>query len=523
MRRGFLGLIPLLLSASVSFAADSPAREKVRELEQYTRRVIETAEPSIVAIVVSHSAKYPPLPAAVRERPGRLGDYIPTDLRHRAGPWVPPPTGPDKLDLSDPRNIPDNEYGSGVVLDDNGLILTTYHLIEGATKIYVRTTGGKGSYADVHAADARSDLAVLKLLHPPTGLRPVKFADVRTGAGANGGRPTVTRGQWVISLGYPLAAGFADGSPSASWGILSNVRRRAAGPGQEEQRNRPLYRHSILLQTDARVTLGCSGAALLNMDGELIGLTTPMAAVLGAETAGGFALPFDANYRRIVKTLQAGREVEYGFLGVSVLPTTNGPLDGGLRIEHVSPGTPAALAGLAGKADGVRGGADYILSIDGHPVREQDDLFLYISAALAGTKIKLEVAKKGAPAREVVVTLAKYAHGLPWIASVRPPSVFGLRVDYSSLLLQQDRRAAEQGMPEPGVLVRDLEPDSPAAAKFKPLGDNPRRWLITQVNGRPVRTPDEFYRAAAGQRSVKLRLVDPNPTARDREHTLQLP
>jgi serine protease Do len=436
---------------------------------------------------------------------------------------VRPRVGPDKLDLSDPHNIPDNEYGSGVVLDESGLILTTYHLIEGATKIYVRTAGGKGSYADVHAADARSDLAVLKLLHPPAGLRAVKFADVRVGPGPNGEKPTVARGEWVISLGHPLAAGFADGTPSASWGILSNVRRRAPGPGQEEQRNRPLYRHSILLQTDARVTLGCSGAALLNMDGELIGLTTPMAAVMGAETAGGFALPFDRNYRRIVEVLRAGREVEYGFLGVSVLATVaNGPLDGGLRINHVSPGTPAALAGLAGGDDGARGGADYILSIDGHPVREQDDLFLYISAALAGTKIKLEVAKRGGPAREVTVTLAKYAHGLPWVASVRPPAVFGLRVDYSSLLLQQDRRAAEQGMPEPGVLVRDVEPGSPAAKKFKPLGDDPRRWLVTHVNGKPVRTPDEFYRAA-GRRPVKLRLLDPNPTARDREQTLQLP
>jgi serine protease Do len=123
----------------------------------------------------------------------------------------------------------------------------------------------------------------------------------------------------------------------------------------------------------------------------------------------------------------------------------------------------------------------------------------------------------------VTVTLAKYAHGLPWVASARPPAVFGLRVDYSSLLLQQDRRAAEQGMPEPGVLVRDVEPGSPAAKKFKPLGDDPRRWLVTHVNDRPVRTPDEFYRAAAGRPSVKLRLVDPNPTARDREQTLQLP
>ena len=123
------------------------------------------------------------------------------------------------LDLSGPNVVPES-YGSGVVVDaDNGLVLTMAHVVHNATKIYVRLSGGRGSWADVHAADPRSDLAVLKLIDPPTGLRALKCGD--------GSR--LRKGQFVIGLANPFAAGFRDGSPSASWGIISNLHRRASG------------------------------------------------------------------------------------------------------------------------------------------------------------------------------------------------------------------------------------------------------------------------------------------------------
>src|SRR5690606_38290615 len=112
-----------------------------------------------------------------------------------------------------------------------------------------------------------------------------------------GKKANVVRGSWVVALGHPRAAGVGEGSASASWGILSSVRRKAPGPGREDQRTRALYHYSILLETDARIAAGSSGGVLLNLDGEAVGLTTPLAAVTGSETAGGFAVPFDANYR----------------------------------------------------------------------------------------------------------------------------------------------------------------------------------------------------------------------------------
>jgi len=104
------------------------------------------------------------------------------------------------------------------------------------------------------------------------------------------------------------------------------------------------------------------------------------------------------------------------------------------------------------------------------------------------------------------VTLGKDPRKHPFIASVRPEAVFGLRVDY--------------GVPA-GVSVRDLEANSPAATAFKKLGDRPERWFITQVNGTAVETPAEFHKAVKGQQSVKLTVQDPTePNPRDREVTI---
>src|SRR5262249_43594110 len=212
-----------------------------------------------------------------------------------------------KYDLSDARTVPE-AFGSGVVIDgQEPLILTAYHVVRGATKVYVRLPGGKGSYANIHAADPRSDLAVLQLI-TKIPLKAIKFGD--------GGK--VRKGQMVLSIANPFAAGFRDGSPSASWGIIANIRRPAPGRERNEISNKKtLHHYGTLLQLDARLNLGCSGGAVVNLQGELIGLTTALAAVSGSETPGGFAVPIDRWFKSIVATLQEGKEVEYGFLGVN--------------------------------------------------------------------------------------------------------------------------------------------------------------------------------------------------------------
>jgi serine protease Do len=485
-------LLVLLMLSRSGRAEDQTPLKNVLALQDAMEQLIQKAEPSIACILVSRSDHYSRFSAAPSaDTPGKLGKF---DARPFLVGSTTISDDEDKrrkqilaLDLSHPDHQPE-AYGSGVVLDDSGLILTNAHVIRGATKIYVRLPGNHGSYADIHASDPRSDLAVLKLIDPVPKefLKPLKFGD--------GGK--VRKGQFVLSIANPFAAGFRDGSPSASFGIVSNLRRRAPGPTNEADRSKvTLHHYGTLIQTDARLALGCSGGALLNLDGELIGLTTSQAALLGSETPGGFAIPFDDGLKRIVEMLRQGKEVEYGFLGVSM--DRGGK---GVRIERTVAGSPAQKAGFQP--------GEYIVSIAGHPVRDNDDLFLYIGTQLAGQKVDIETAPTPdgmGPRRKHSVTLAKFLVPGPIIASNKPPAPAGLRVDYTSLLAQPTPPFGFRGIPE-GVLIREVVPKS-SAERAQLQVDK----VIAKVNDVPVQTPSEFYKVMAGAKApIVLTLIGPD-------------
>ena len=144
------------------------------------------------------------------------------------------------------------------------------------------------------------------------------------------------KGQIVVNLGNPYAIA-RDGQASAAWGIVSNLHRKApATPSESDPTGRPTLHHfGTLIQTDARLNLGTSGGPLLDLRGDMVGLCVAFAAAPGYEAPGGYAIAVDATFRRAVETLQQGREVEYGFLGIQ--PTN-------LRPQEV-------MAGLKGCAD----------------------------------------------------------------------------------------------------------------------------------------------------------------------------
>jgi len=148
---------------------------------------------------------------------------------------------------------------------------------------------------------------------------------------------------------------------------------------------------------------------------------------------------------------------------------------------------------------------DTITHINGVPVFVYEDLLLHAGTSLAGTKIQLRVRELDGKIKNPEVTLAKFKNESPYIASKRPEPVFGLRVDYGSTL----PRSSPGGSSIPqGVAVREVIANSPAAAKFKTLGDNPNRFVVMAVNGKRTPTPAEFYKATRGQASVKLTILD---------------
>jgi S1-C subfamily serine protease len=462
-------------------------------LQQVVQDTIRAAEPAVACILVSRSeayARYGQGPAP--DNPGKLGALDPEALERYLAALSLDKQERDRirrrLDLADPANVPES-YGSGVVIDDRGLVLTNYHVVRGATKVFVRLPGVPGSYADVLAADPRSDLAVLRLLAEGRTYKALPLGD--------GGK--AERGQFVVALANPFAAGFRDARPGASFGVVSNVRRRPA-PARRGEGARPQPDYGVLVETDTRLHAGCSGGALLNLKGELIGLTTALAAVGGGDAPANFAVPLDAGLARVIDVLKQGREVEYGFLGVRFGPGAPGA--GGVALSEVTPGSPADRKGLRDR--------DVILAVNGTPVGSGDDLSLALRSLLAGADVTLDVRKaRGGQRLKVQVRLAKYyVPGKKVATSLAPRPFFrGLRVDYTSLLVQQEPWAQTRQRIPAGVLVGEVQPNSPAATALLRPGE-----VITHVNNRPVDTPAAFYQEVAGRTGpVELTLAGGRP------------
>jgi S1-C subfamily serine protease len=465
----------LALTAALVPAADKPSPQDVLEaMDGAVQSAVKNASPSVGCILVSRNEGYKQLgDPAPTDSPGRLGgfeaDRLRDDPKHRFDPtWQ---ALVNRLDLARPGHIPESS-GSGIVVGEAGLVLTNYHVVRDATKVYVRLPGGKGSYADIHAADPRSDLAVLKLLTPPKGLKALEL-----GRGED-----VRSGQFVVALTNAFDTRFRNADPAADLGIVSAVRQKielprnpGGAPDPAEDRFKTLGHYPTLIQTTAKLNAGCSGGALLNLKGEVIGMTNALAATADGDAPGGFTVPVDGAVRRIVKVLKEGKEVEYGFLGVNFDEDANG-----VKIIRVMPGSPAAARLQANH---------YLVKGNGMPIKTKDDLFLAIGPALAGSTVELEMVAPGEPARRCEVKLAKYYVPGPFIASQRPPAVGGLRVDYTSTLLKT--YDLNQRVPE-GVVVREVLPGSPAA-KANVQADQ----VITHVNGQKVFDPEGYYKAVA--------------------------
>jgi serine protease Do len=386
----------------------------------------------------------------------------------------------------DPEFIP-NEYASGVVVDRNGLILTNFHVVGEDSDLFVTTVDRRVYRAEIRAADARSDLAVLSI--DATDLVPIEFGDA----------DHLKKGQLVIVLGNPYAIA-RDGQASASCGIIANLERKA--PPQVDEVSisgkSTLHQYGTLIQTDARLNLGTSGGALLNMKGQMIGLTTALAALSGHEQSAGYAVPIDETFRRVVETLKQGREVEYGFLGVRPENLREADLAAGhrgVKVGEVVEGTPAKRFGLQS--------GDIITHVDERPIFDADGLVLQVGKKPHDAVVRLSVQRNG-HTLPVDVQLTKYAMRGRRVVTVPAPEWRGLRVDYASTAREFLDRAKQHQIPTDGcVVVSEVEEDSPAWRE----GLRPEA-VISHVDGVSVTSPKEFHAAVAGKTGpVALQLV----------------
>ena len=416
--------------------------------------------------------------------------------------------------ISEERISPDvvpDDFGSGVVIDAKGLILTRYHVlgkidekIDNQNTYYVWLQR-KPYRAKVKAADPWLDLAVLAI--DASDLVPLPLGDAEV----------LKKGQIVIALGNPYATA-RDGQPTASYGIVANLLRPAPRPRDATdpaEGRETLHHYGNLIQTDCKLELGCSGGALVNLKGEMVGLTTSLAALSGYEKAGGFATPVDDAFQRAIESLKAGRMPEYGFLGVEpAILTAEERRNGrhGARISGVAPGTPAASARIQGGVNG-----DVITHVNGETVADEIDLMRLLGSRAPGDVVTLILQRGGNEVRpgrtvstKVKLSKKRIAASRPGYAEVVDPPWRGMKVDYATAA-PAFREVMHSLDMDGSVAVIDVVRDSVAWKAGMRPGE-----FVSHVGEIRVTTPAEFYAAAniAGPVVLKLASGLPDQAAR---------
>ena len=297
--------------------------------------------------------------------------------------------------------------GSGFVYDDQGHILTNYHVVEGATQLEVDFTSGYKIYGTVVGTDLDSDLAVVKVNAPASELHPLPMGDSNS----------LKVGQTVIAIGNPFGL-----SGTMTTGIIS-----ALGRTLDSQRDAPaggFFTAGDIIQTDAAINPGNSGGPLFNLNGEVIGVnrairTTNYTGTGEPINSGiGFAIAINI-VKRVTPVLIAEGKYDYPYLGISSIDELSLPQIEALGLKSftgayvtsVSPNGPADQAGIrAGEQNtstGLNAGGDLITAIDSQAIQRFDDLLRYlINNKSPGDTVVLTVLR-GEEQVDVTVTLGR--------------------------------------------------------------------------------------------------------------------
>src|SRR5438067_3824250 len=345
LKHGNLDLLPRRTSEKYTFASEPAINPKqiasLEALNQERRALVKSVIPSVVAVKTSKKI-------GIRRQYGLLDPFE---------FFFGTPRG----QFRSPREeaLVQNSLGSGVIVSEEGHIITNNHVVDQVDEIEVQLSDGRTKQARLVGADATVDLAVLKIDEP--GLKSLKFGD----------SDAVQAGDFVLAVGNPF--GFEE---TVTDGIISSKGRpnRVDGFGD-------------YLQTNAAINPGNSGGPLVNLRGEIIGINTAIISRSGGSQGIGFAIPSNSVKTALESLLKNGRIIR-GYLGIQARPTTPGVAENdGVIVDDVVPNSPASEAKL--KRD------DVIKKFNGHNVRNITELRSLVSQVELNKKVELEVIRNG--------------------------------------------------------------------------------------------------------------------------------
>ena len=385
------------------------------------------------------------------------------------------------------KNFDDNNrqrkaqsLGSGFIINDDGIVVTNYHVIENAEEIRVVLADETSFTAEVLGQDQKTDIAVLKIDPGDTKLTAVSFGD----------SDELRVGDWVLAIGNPFGLG---GTVTA--GIVS-ARGRDIGNGPYDD----------FIQTDASINRGNSGGPLFNTDGDVIGINTAIYSQSGGSVGIGFAISSNLAERVAEQLIEFG-QTRRGWLGVYIQDVTPDIAESlglddviGALISSVNEAGPAAKGGIQP--------GDVIVKFDGKLIEKMRDLPRIVAETDIGAKVKVELFRQG-KRKTVTVTLGELekAELAGVIDNGRGQSddfsfgSLGFSVANLNAALAEELELDNDAR---GVVVREVVPGSPAADKGLTVGDILRRYGQRPIDDAASLAADIKKAETAGRSGVLL-------------------
>ena len=357
-------------------------------------------------------------------------------------------------------------YGSGIVYDPDGYILTNDHVVRNADSIRVTFPDGRDMEAALVGTDHLSDVAVLRV-----EARDLPVAPLGTSQG-------LLIGEWTLAIGNPFAYLLSNSEPTVTAGVVSAIGRHIIPTDQDQGF------YLGMIQTDASINPGNSGGPLVNAMGEVIGVNTSIFSRSGGSEGLGFAIPIDRALRVAQDLIQFGGEVRRAWTGVDV-EAVEADVWGrsrGVRISQVVPGSPADEAGLSP--------GDRLVRANGKALITPLDMEAVLLDLRAGAPVELEVEGRRRPYRVVTETL-------PTSRAERVEVLEDLEVVTVTPEIQ-----AEQDLGvDFGALITGISPALQQSLGLRP-GD-----VIVQINNRRVPTAGEAAEAIRNLRAGSQVLI----------------